>query len=159
MKRILVLILCFVFLSVIGSMAAQQYQYKPPPPRPAPLQHHYNPPPQHHHQGPHNPHYRTGPGGVIIIEDEPPVSEEFVATGGGCFVATAVYGDYNADEVKVLRVFRDNRLMTNDLGKKFVVFYYENGPTAAKFVNENSYLKPLLKITFLPIVGICYLLS
>jgi hypothetical protein len=96
---------------------------------------------------------------VIIIEDEPPVSEEFVATGGGCFVATAVYGDYNADEVKVLRVFRDNRLMTNDLGKKFVVFYYENGPTAAKFVNENSYLKPLLKITFLPIVGICYLLS
>jgi hypothetical protein len=160
MKKILVLVLCFVFgLAIVGAMAAQQY--RPPPPRPSPPpQHHYNPP-QHHynppqHQGPHNPRYRTGPGGVIIIEDEPPVSEEFVATGGGCFVATAVYGDYNAGEVKILREFRDSRLLTSDFGKKIVAFYYENGPIAAKFVDEHPYVKPLLKLWFLPVVGVCY---
>ena len=167
MKKILVLVLCLVFLSVIGAYGAQQYHRPPPPPRPAPPTHHYNPPPQHHNP-PAQHHHHGGPGGRghwsggspnvgVWIDEEPVVIGE--GTTPPCFVATAVYGSYDAGEVQILREFRDSRLLTNDFGKKIVAFYYENGPTAAKVVNDHSYVKPLLKIGFMPIVGFCYLVN
>lgn len=50
------------------------------------------------------------------------------SNGGGCYIATLVYGDYEHPKVKVLRHFRDNVLLTNYLGKKFVKFYYRYSP-------------------------------
>ena len=47
---------------------------------------------------------------------------------GGCYIATLVYGDYDHPKVKVLRHFRDNVLLKNNFGKKFVKFYYKYSP-------------------------------
>ena len=42
----------------------------------------------------------------------------------GCFVATTVYGDYNAKEVISLRIYRDEVLSKSQLGKIFISNYY-----------------------------------
>lgn len=47
---------------------------------------------------------------------------------GSCYIATFVYGDYYADEVLVLREFRDNILLKNIFGRLFVIFYYKTSP-------------------------------
>lgn len=58
---------------------------------------------------------------------------------GGCFVATAVYGDYNHTIVKEFRSFRDYVLKANQLGSKFIKWYYKEGPKLAAFI-ESHYL-------------------
>lgn len=47
---------------------------------------------------------------------------------GGCYVATAVYGNYDAPEVLVLRRWRDSYLMSFGAGRIFVQFYYATSP-------------------------------
>ena len=54
-----------------------------------------------------------------------------------CFIATAVYGNVNAPEVKALRNFRDNVLMNNSLGRRVVDLYYSGlGRTVANFIRD-----------------------
>lgn len=50
------------------------------------------------------------------------------ALGSGCYIATAVYGDYNSYEVLKLREFRDNVLAKNVFGRAFIEFYYSVSP-------------------------------
>ena len=50
---------------------------------------------------------------------------------GGCFIATAVYGDSEAPEVLVLRRFRDEVLMKFLLGRGFIAAYYRLSPPIA----------------------------
>ena len=57
----------------------------------------------------------------------------FVQEGdsGPCFVATAVYGDYDHPQVRKLRRFRDNTLQNFVLGRMFIKAYYRFGPALA----------------------------
>jgi hypothetical protein len=57
----------------------------------------------------------------------------------GCFIATAVYKDYNHPQVKILRIFRDNYLLTNSIGKIFVKYYYKYSPFYADFIKDKSF--------------------
>jgi hypothetical protein len=51
------------------------------------------------------------------------------STGSGaCYVATMVYGDYDAPEVMVLRNFRDNTLAKSAAGLIFIKVYYKYSP-------------------------------
>ena len=71
----------------------------------------------------------------------------------GCFVATACYGDYNAEEVLVLREFRDNVLLNSLTGKAFVKFYYFVSPPMAKIIEKSTGLKTFIRNWFLsPII-------
>lgn len=47
---------------------------------------------------------------------------------GGCYVATAVYGSYEAPEVMVLRRWRDEFLAYSALGRQFIRIYYATSP-------------------------------
>ena len=56
-----------------------------------------------------------------------------------CFIATAAYGsDFF---VSHFRWFRDNFLLTNTLGSKFVSFYYRHSPLVAAKIANNQLLK------------------
>lgn len=44
--------------------------------------------------------------------------------GGGCFIATAVYGDYDHPQVKVLQGFRDQVLVKSQPGRCFISWYF-----------------------------------
>jgi len=58
-----------------------------------------------------------------------------------CFVATAAFGTKWADEINILRDWRDERLQHNKFGRIFINFYYKVGPFLAKFVRRSSLLK------------------
>lgn len=51
--------------------------------------------------------------------------------GGFCYVATAVYGDRDHPEVMRLRGFRDSVLLRSASGRRFVRWYYREGPGLA----------------------------
>jgi hypothetical protein len=70
------------------------------------------------------------------------------AASGGCFVATAVYGDEDHFNLIILRSFRDNFLRQYSMGRAFIAFYYEYGPKLAIQVKESS----LLRAIFTPLV-------
>ncbi len=77
----------------------------------------------------------------------------------GCFIATAAYGSPSAPEVLVLRSLRDRYLLSSTAGRRFVAWYYRNGPVAAAFVNGHPVLKPAIRIALLPVVAAAALLT
>lgn len=65
----------------------------------------------------------------------------------GCFIASVVYGNEYAYEVNVLREYRDNVLMQDELGKKFVEWYYNGGgEKMAEFIRgKEKLLIPIIR--------------
>jgi hypothetical protein len=75
--------------------------------------------------------------------------------GGGCFIATAAYGTDTAEEIDILREFRDEILLPNRLGAKFVSIYYKTSPPIANFIYQHEVLRTLVRVGFVdPIVKI-----
>lgn len=52
----------------------------------------------------------------------------------GCYIATAVYGSYDAPQVCVLRNYRDNTLMKSMVGRLFIKMYYQFSPPIARLL-------------------------
>jgi len=71
----------------------------------------------------------------------------------GCFIATAAYGTPMAEEIQVLREFRDEYLFTNPLGQALVDFYYRVSPPMAEFITEHPSLKPIVRAGLVPAVA------
>ena len=63
----------------------------------------------------------------------------------GCFIATAVYGDYEAPEVVELRKFRDNVLEKNAFGRLFIKLYYKISPPFATWLKAHSSISKIIK--------------
>jgi len=70
-----------------------------------------------------------------------------------CFIATAAYGTPMAEEIGILREFRDEYLLTNPVGKALVEFYYRVSPPIAEFITEHPSLKPIVRAGLLPAVA------
>ncbi len=68
----------------------------------------------------------------------------------GCYIATAVYGDYDAPQVIILRKFRDTVLQESLLGRLFIKMYYKYSPPVAarleKTMRINSFVRKILDI-------------
>jgi hypothetical protein len=76
---------------------------------------------------------------------------------GSCFIATAAYGSPLALYVKVLSKFRDQFLLTNGIGRHFVHFYYTHSPPMANFIKKHDYLRAIVRLILIPLVGISWL--
>jgi len=64
---------------------------------------------------------------------------------GLCFIATAVYGTETASQLDILRDFRDQVLLENALGSRFVETYYRFSPPVADFIANNDFLRAIVR--------------
>ena len=64
---------------------------------------------------------------------------------GGCFIATAAYGTPTAEQINVLREFRDEVLLKNTAGSQFVALYYQFSPPIADLIAGNEVLRTLVR--------------
>lgn len=69
-----------------------------------------------------------------------------------CFVATAAYGSLLANDVEMLRRFRDNLLRRSVLGELAVETYYTFGPPVAGVIGESDLLRQTARDLLTPIV-------
>lgn len=143
MKKIILVLLCWVIGLALAPMVLGETPQSQDQPKeemqlargghhPGPTHH---PPPGRHYGG--GPYYHHG----------------------GCFIATAAYGNVNHPNVSILRQFRDRWLLTNRAGEAFIIFYYENSPAIAEFIERHEFLKPIARVVLLPVVGISYCLN
>lgn len=63
----------------------------------------------------------------------------------GCYIATAVYGSYDAPEVMVLRKYRDEVLSKSVFGRLFIKTYYLLSPPVAKKLKNEKHINRLVK--------------
>lgn len=66
---------------------------------------------------------------------------------GGCFIATAAFGTSLAEEIDVLREYRDRRLLQCALGKCVVRLYYNLSPPIANLIAQFSLLRRIVRVT------------
>jgi hypothetical protein len=67
------------------------------------------------------------------------------ASPGFCFIATAAYVTTTAEQIDVLREFRDVVLLESAAGAQFVSLYYRLAPPIADFIAESGLSKMLVR--------------
>ena len=71
----------------------------------------------------------------LVSEEEP----------GGCFIATAAYRTPTAEQLDVLREFRDGVLLKSTVGSRLVDLYYQVSPPIADFISEHGIVRTLVR--------------
>lgn len=64
-------------------------------------------------------------------------------SGGGCYIATCVYGSYDCPQVWTLRRFRDNILASTWYGRTFIRTYYAVSPTLVKWLGHTAWFRKM----------------
>jgi hypothetical protein len=67
------------------------------------------------------------------------------ASIGFCFIATAAYGTPTAQQIDVLREFRDVVLLESAVGSQFVALYYRLSPPIADFIARSNLSRTLVR--------------
>jgi uncharacterized repeat protein (TIGR02543 family) len=84
----------------------------------------------------------TMPGSDVTVT----ATFTLVPTGGAvCFIATAAYGTPGAEQIDVLREFRDAVLLESAIGSHFVALYYRLSPPLAEVISGNSFLRTMVR--------------
>ena len=90
---------------------------------------------------------------TITMDSSYSITANFCGCGSGCFIATAAYGTPMAEEIGILREFRDEYLLTNPVGEALVEFYYRVSPPIAEFITEHPSLKSIVRAGLMPAVA------
>ena len=72
--------------------------------------------------------------------------------GKKCFIATAAFGSQMHPEVQVFRDFRDQYLLTTELGQWLVETYYTYGSQAALVIAQHSWLRVIARAILWPML-------
>ena len=75
----------------------------------------------------------------------------------GCYIATATLGSELENRTDMLRTFRDRYLLDNTVGEAFVTAYYKYSPPLADYIAERNWLRSLVRILLLPVIGLASL--
>ena len=111
-------------------------------------------------QSPPSPEPTSEPAPTPTSEPAPTPAPEPAEEDGGCFIATAAYGTATAQEIDILRKFRDEILLPSSLGGEFVSLYYKYSPPIANYISEHEVLRTIVRVGFVdPIVAILKLLA
>jgi cold-shock DNA-binding domain protein len=70
----------------------------------------------------------------------------------GCFIATAVYQNTDAPQVRILRHFRDQILQPNAAGRAFICHYYRLSPPIAAWLHRHCITAFALRLPLAVIV-------
>jgi len=65
--------------------------------------------------------------------------------GGGCYVATCIYGSYDCPEVWTLRRYRDGGLSNSWFGRLFIGVYYAVSPMIVKLLGGRKWFNGMCK--------------
>jgi len=91
--------------------------------------------------------------GTVIEGATLPFTTAPGASPSFCFVATAAYGTTTAQQIDVLREFRDVLLLESAVGSQFVALYYHLAPAIADFIARSDLSRTLVsKLLVDPIV-------
>jgi hypothetical protein len=92
------------------------------------------------------PHDNSKPDSQIEEPTTTPLSPENEdEEDDSCFIATASYGTDTAEEIDILREFRDEVLLSSSPGIKFVSLYYKYSPPIANFISEREFLRTMVR--------------
>jgi uncharacterized Zn finger protein (UPF0148 family) len=69
-----------------------------------------------------------------------------------CYIATAAYGTPMAKELKILRDFRDKKLISTHLGRQMVLLYYRTSPPIARIISQSEKMKAVVRYALNPII-------
>ena len=116
----------------------------PPPPPPAP--------PPAPAPDPVPPAPAPVPPAPDPIPTAPPGDTDGGGAGGRCFIATAAYGSPMARDVRYLRAFRDQYLLTNKPGRWFVERYYRLSPPLADKLRAHDGWRAVVRVALSPLV-------
>jgi hypothetical protein len=89
------------------------------------------------------------------LEQEGPRGLDLLPT---CVIATSTMGASMVGKIEILRQFRDRHLLTNPTGASFVNWYYQYAPPVADYVAKRQWLKPIVRVLLLPLIGFVSLL-
>jgi hypothetical protein len=95
----------------------------------------------------------TATSTTIVADSSYSVVANFERSSSGCCAATAAYDTPMAEELVILRVFRDEYLITNRAGQTFTDFYYRISPRIAELITAHPVLKPMVRAVLLPAVA------
>jgi len=90
---------------------------------------------------------------TITMDSSYSVTADFQATSSPCCTATAAFGTPMAQELGILRRFRDEELLPNPVGVALVDLYYTVSPPVAEFITEHPSLKPVVRAGLAPAVA------
>jgi hypothetical protein len=70
---------------------------------------------------------------------------------GGCFIATAAYGNYDAPAVRIFRNFRDQVMAKSPTGRNLIQFYYRHSPPVANWMSGRTAVKAAVRTALVPV--------
>ncbi len=70
----------------------------------------------------------------------------------GCFIATAAYGSSIAQEVDILRSWRDESLLNFGFGRILIKAYYKISPRIAKIIKNSDIMKMIVRALLKPLI-------
>jgi hypothetical protein len=85
-----------------------------------------------------------------IVDNNPPIKNN--SSSSSCFIATATYGSHMAEEVCVLRQFRDKVLLNTQAGNYLVSIYYRYSPSIANKIRKSAVIRIIVKIVLHPVI-------